>query len=427
MTAIEKQIQAAEKRIAKFEKNVATYGSRVDKQLEKLQKQGFLLTLDDFRVIKEKGWKYGYEWQVSERAKEMLTYDQWYAITNNVERERENSDRLEDERKHLEELVNERDRKDKEKQQLEEKDGALLDKLGEVLNPFRGQWMQMMKDWHDAFYERIHKKLPEARIQYKELKEQYDLLNRQNGFRGKTSEMIAIEEKRNAYGRILSAPPAAWPTKLAYLEDLRPKLEKQFDDSLRTLAGKCRDFELDTAELRIHHPRFSERGLDVYMTDGTERVVDARMIWAAEESDLVTAHTRYIVTERRTPQAIALHNENPVKEETKQEQVDMEQQLEWKDKIDWQAYSQMLERELASERLLSLSNKEEYNPHPANIEDLEEELGWVRTEEYDKVIDYHIGEKGEEDAAWYFQQYYEPQYRVLPTAEPGLWTIMASM
>ena len=125
MTAIEKQIQAAEKRIAKFEKNVATYGSRVDKQLEKLQKQGIMLTLDDFKIVKEKGWKYSYEWQVSDRAKELLPYEKWDAIANNAERERENSDRLADERKHLENLVAERDRKEKDRQQLEEKDSAL--------------------------------------------------------------------------------------------------------------------------------------------------------------------------------------------------------------------------------------------------------------------------------------------------------------
>ena len=420
MTAIEKQIQAAEKRIAKFEKNVATYGSRVDKQLEKLQKQGIMLTLDDFKIVKEKGWKYSYEWQVSDRAKELLPYEKWDAIANNAERERENSDRLADERKHLENLVAERDRKEKDRQQLEEKDSALLDKLGEVLNPFRGQWMEMMIDWHDAFYERIHAKLPEARIRYNQLQEEYNLLNRQNGFRGKTSEMITVEEKRKAYGRILSAPPAAWPTKQAYLDDLRPKLEKQFDESLRTLAAKCRDFGLDTTELRIHHPRFSERGLDVYMTDGTERVIDARMIWAAEESSLVTAHTRYIVTERRTPQALEWHQKDKEIEEPKQEQMDMEQQhMDWKDKIDWNLYSEMLERELASERLLEASCKEEYNPHPANIVDLEEELQWVADKDYDKVIDYHIDEKGREDTLSYFERYFENEYQIKPAPEPG--------
>lgn len=421
MKAIEKQIQASEKRIAKFEKNIATYSGRVDKQLEKLQNKGFMVTREDFPVEKEKGWKYSYEVKVSDRAKEMLTFDQWYGIADNAERERENTDRLADERLHLEELVNENNRRNEAQQADEAKDSALLEKLNGVFQPFKGEWMDWMINWHDAFYDRIHAQLPAAKIAYRELGEEYNRLMHQNMFRSPTPEMRTIEEKRKAYGRILSAPPAAWPTKQGYLDNLRPKLEEEFDTSVRNLATKCRDFNLDMEKLRIHHPSMSERGMDVYMTDGKERVVDARMIWAAEQSELVTAHTRYIVTERHTPQALELHQAETVEQENvNQEQVNMEQeQLDWKEKIDWKEYGQMLERFLASERLLEAGCKEEYNPHPANIVDLEEELQWVADEDYDRVIDHHIGEKGKEDALSYFERYFENEYQIKPAPKPG--------
>ena len=421
MTAIEKQIQAAEKRIAKFEKNVATYGSRVDKQLEKLRKQGIMLTLDDFKIVKEKGWKYSYEWQVSDRAKELLPYEKWDAIASNAERERENSDRLEDERKHLEELVNENNRRNELKLAEEAKDNALLEKLDVVFQPFKGEWMEGMVKWHDAYYDRIHAQLPAAKIAYRELEEKYNRMMRQNMFRRPTTEMRTVEEKRKSYGRILSAPPAAWPTKQGYLDDMKPKLEEEFDASIRNLATKCRDFNLDMDALEIHHPRMSERGLDVYMTDNNERVIDARMIWAAEGSDLVTAHTRYIVTERQMPQAREREQEEPLEQENvNQGEENMEQeQLDWKEKIDWNSYSEMLERELASERLLEASCKEEYNPHPANIVDLEEELHWVAEKDYDRVIDHHIGEMGKEDALSYFERYFENEYQMKKAPEPG--------
>lgn len=421
MTTIEKQIQASEKRIAKFEKNIATYSGRVDKQLEKLQNKGLMVTREDFPVEKEKGWKYSYEVKVSDRAKEMLTFDQWYGIADNAERERENTDRLADERLHLEELVNDNNRRNEVKQAEEAKDNALLEKLNVVFQPFKGEWMDGMIKWYDAFYDRIHKQLPEAKIAYRELEEEYNLLMRQNMFRSPTSEMRTIEEKRKAYGRILSAPPAAWPTKQGYLDNLKPKLEEEFDASIRNLAAKCRDFNLDMNALKIHHPRMSERGMDVYMTDGKERVVNARMIWAAEESNLVTAHTRYIVTERHTPQALELHQHETVKQDNVNQEIkNMEQeQLDWKEKIDWKEYAQMLERFLTGERLLEASCKEEYNPHPANIVDLEEELQWVTDKDYDRVIDYHIGEKGREDALSYFERYFGNEYRIKQAPEPG--------
>ena len=94
-----------------------------------------------------------------------------------------------------------------------------------------------------------------------------------------------------------------------------------------------------------------------------------------------------------------------------------QEQLDWKEKIDWKEYRQMLERFLASERLLEANCKDEYNPHPHNIEDLEEELQWVVAQDYDRVIDHHIGEMGKEDAYSYFERYYKNGYAIKPIPE----------
>ena len=40
------------------------------------------------------------------------------------------------------------------------------------------------------------------------------------------------------------------------------------------------------------------KGFEVVIRDGKPRVIHARVIWAAEYSDIVEPHIRYIVTER---------------------------------------------------------------------------------------------------------------------------------
>lgn len=43
----------------------------------------------------------------------------------------------------------------------------------------------------------------------------------------------------------------------------------------------------------------TELGIEVLLNDSKPRVLDVRVIWAAEYSELVAPHTRYIITERR--------------------------------------------------------------------------------------------------------------------------------
>ena len=66
MTALERQIEAANKRIAKYEKNMNMYAVRVDKHIEKLRKNGIILSRDDFQVIKDPKWKYSFEIKVDD-------------------------------------------------------------------------------------------------------------------------------------------------------------------------------------------------------------------------------------------------------------------------------------------------------------------------------------------------------------------------
>ena len=87
---IDKQIQASEKRIAKYEKSVAMYEARVNKKIETLRKKGFDISRDDFPVVKEPKWKYSFECMVSDRAKGLLSYNEWYSISDNAERQYEN-------------------------------------------------------------------------------------------------------------------------------------------------------------------------------------------------------------------------------------------------------------------------------------------------------------------------------------------------
>lgn len=316
MTQLEKQIQASEKRIAKFEKNILMYEQRTDKKITTLNKKGIELSREDFQVVKTPDWKYSYTVEVSDRAKKLLSFTEWASIADNMERARENTDRLANERKELAALME----KQHSKQEITDKNQTLDDTLGNqlklLMKDFRLEWMQTMQSRHQEFYARIHRMLPNAQKMYKatsnKLEELYSIYGRHH----RSEQIKQLEESRQSFGRILSAPPARYDNIQDYMTMVHQQLVEEFDQHLQLLAQRCRDYHLDVTNLMIHQPTMSERGFDVVITDGKERLLDARIIWAAEESELVTPHTRYIVTERTTPDALKLHATGYSKKET---------------------------------------------------------------------------------------------------------------
>ena len=301
MTTLERQIQAANKRIAKYEKNVDMYSQRVDKHIDKFRKKGYDLSREDFQVTKDPKWKYSFDIEISDRLKQQMSFNQWYPVTDALHMQHENAARLENERILLAGLMERQQMSAQREADNRSVDGVLSAKLTEALQPFRIQWTESMMQWHAAFYIRIHEKLPDARQQLPYLKQLLDTLKYEHGWYSRHPDIVEAENRLKNVSRILAAKPVSFDTQDGYLAYIRPRLDEEFDGCIATLAAKCRPFSLDVQQVQVHHTRMGERGFDVLLTDGKDRVVDARAIWAAEDSAYVTPHTRYIITERRTP------------------------------------------------------------------------------------------------------------------------------
>ena len=375
MTQLEKQIQASEKRIAKYEKNMQMYEARMSKKLELLQKQGYMATREDFQIQKTGKWKYDYDITVSEQVKQQVPFSIYMPVVENLQYKQENTDRLADEK----ETLNKLKEKDKTRTQIadeiSEQNKVLAKHLGESLAPFKKHWMEDMTNYHREFYHRIHKALPNARVQYDELQKAIYDEKRKNGFRPSTL-IKQLEYSRKAFGRILSAPPAAYPTEESYMNYMKPRLEDEYKNCLYVLADKCKPFQLDTEKVQVHHPRMAERGFDLLLTDGKDRVIDARMIWAAENSEYVSPHTRYIVTERT------------VKDNMDKNMKDMDNK--WIEKIDWQAFKENLVAERKNEKLWALGSVgTDEEVHWKNHERLTDEIKAIDKGQYDLLLNFY--------------------------------------
>ena len=83
-----------------------------------------------------------------------------------------------------------------------------------------------------------------------------------------------------------------------YLDMMEKNFADHFESCIKTMTEKCDGFGIDGNTINIIAQDVTERGFTIILTDATGIIVDARIIWCAEYSELVSPHTRYIVTKR---------------------------------------------------------------------------------------------------------------------------------
>ena len=117
------------------------------------------------------------------------------------------------------------------------------------------------------------------------------------------TKLNTLREAYKAAEKVFSSVSwvARWKDdKEGYLEYTKQDLIKYWNACNERLAGKLVELSLDIDSASFLYPRM-DNGIDVIITDkNPSRIINARAIWAATYSSLVTEHIRYIVTTKKT-------------------------------------------------------------------------------------------------------------------------------
>ena len=274
---IRKQIETAEKRLAKAEKNVAMYDARIDSAIARAAKAtGRNVTRDNY----------------NETVPSRTNFPVWYSIESNFDSKAENEKAVARETREIARLnavlagmVQ------------AETATSLEMTLDNVMVDFRAAWVAKMMVWYGEHYDYIAARKDAARARYIKARRIYDYM----GFGGRYAKHPRIyrfvENAKNAAAEIVS-DDAARMDKAAYLEKMRNALADVWAAGIKKLAAKCSKYGVDESKVSASEPDVTEKGFECVLTDGKPRLIYARVIWAAEYSELVRPHTRYIVTER---------------------------------------------------------------------------------------------------------------------------------
>lgn len=171
--------------------------------------------------------------------------------------------------------------------------------LSTLLNSFREAWYTKMMDKHLAFYVRIQAAVPAHTLKADRLKRIMPAGCITGSYLFAHRRMYSVIKEAYSKEHAWLCQPAAVLSQEAYMMCVAHELSQSWEDGLKLLAEKCIRYDVDFSKLEAHSPEMTDLGIEVLLTDAKPRVLDVRVIWAAEYSELVAPHARYLITERR--------------------------------------------------------------------------------------------------------------------------------
>lgn len=170
-------------------------------------------------------------------------------------------------------------------------ESILQDKLSE----FKAQWIERMNAYYTNLWHSMKKNVQKAKILLVELEEERRTLSYRDYHRWRE-----LDNKISDCKKVIHHESMRYDTPEAYVDSKQEDIVGYFNDAIKRLVVKCYKFNIDRNNLEVSYPEVTEKGMECFIKDLTNnKVIWARMIWAAEYSDYMVPHVRYIVTERK--------------------------------------------------------------------------------------------------------------------------------
>ena len=177
-------------------------------------------------------------------------------------------------------------------------DNALDAALRSAMADFRVVWFERMMTWHGKHFDIIKAKTPEMKERRERIRRLVQYFDRYWTSNKHRRTINFLERKQAICNEIISDEVNRYDNRDAYLADMKKELERSWERGIVNLTKKCQVYGVDQSKVSTCAPNMTSKGFEVIIQDGKPRVIHARIIWAAEYSDIVEPHIRYIVTER---------------------------------------------------------------------------------------------------------------------------------
>lgn len=301
ISQLTKQIETATRRVADFERKIAMYIERRDKAIAAANKKfGLNIQVDDIIIKDEiRGRHTWREYSLPASVRDAIGFDASFKITNACDYIHDNTKKKGFEERNIARLKEELAALEaKAKAEADNYDNALDAALRSAMADFRVVWFERMITWHGKHFDIIKAKTPEMKECRERIRRMIQHFDKHWTSTMHRRTINFLEHKQIICNEIISDEVNRYDNRDAYLADKKKELESSWERGIVKLTKMCQEYGVDKSKVSTCAPNMTPKGFEVIIQDGKPRVIHARIIWAAEYSDIVEPHIRYIVTER---------------------------------------------------------------------------------------------------------------------------------
>mgnify|MGYP003290376562 CR=1 FL=1 len=272
-TVLETRISKWNDKIDGFKAKIAKNKAQLQKNLEKLSRQYKTeITVDNYETHLEDDFEN--RWRI---------YDCLERIKNN-EKEIKYAER---------EIANIQYKLDAILKTESEFDHDLEAILHEKLADFKEQWTNRMLDYYRQVWTNIRKKYSRVKANYDALCEERRTLSHREYYKWQQ-----LDAQIKECSKVIHHESLKYNNGNDYAQSKYDDIIDYYNSAIKRLVQKCDKFNIDRSNISVSYPEVTAAGMECFITDGSGKRIWARMIWAAEYSDYMVPHVRYIVTEK---------------------------------------------------------------------------------------------------------------------------------
>lgn len=167
-------------------------------------------------------------------------------------------------------------------------------KLLENTKEFHDEYIKRVKNFANRYWDNLPSKIESSNKKYEEVKQLY---NKEQDYSKSKVLRTKMEEAFRTYNSYLSISKK-YSSKTDYVNKCKEDAEAKYDANITTISERIKKQDFIITDIKVTDIHNDPKFYAMCVTDGVKKVY-CRSIWAAEFSDKMVPHFRFIITNRK--------------------------------------------------------------------------------------------------------------------------------
>lgn len=171
---------------------------------------------------------------------------------------------------------------------------SIKQKLIENTKEFHDEYIKRVENFANRYWDNLPSKIESSKKKYEEVKQLYD---KEQDYSKSKVLRTKMEESFRTYNSYLIVS-RKYSSKKDYVNKCKENAETKYDVNITTISERIKKQDFIITDIKVTDIHNDPKFYAMCITDGVKKVY-CRSIWAAEFSDKMVPHFRFIITNRK--------------------------------------------------------------------------------------------------------------------------------